>query len=314
MIQGCVPAASLSTVIPVEPDYAQLNSWAAHPEKHDLSDTNFTGISVTKDAEIPVFFVYPTVYFPGRGESWNADINSQEYRQSVQTPVLYQSTAFASAGPVYVPLYRQAAYKVYDVSPSKVTAQAYELAYNDVARAFDVFLNEIGDKPFILASHSQGTDHLERLMVSRPEFPWSERLVAAYLVGMPVDACVLPIPPCERPNQTGCAASWRTYREGTVVYSKVPNECLVLTNPLTWTTTTDIISRDENPGALINTKKPLYPKVAGARLSNGVVYTSHPKFPWSWALRTRNYHRGDINLYYQSVQENVVLRVSQFAR
>ena len=246
---------------------------------------------------------------------WNADVQSPEVQKAVQTPLGYQASVFNVAGPVYMPYYRQAAYDVYDVKPNSDTRSAYELAYRDIERAFDAFLREIGPStPFILASHSQGTDHLERLLNNRSDVDWKNRLVAAYLIGMPVDKSTLPVPPCELPDQTACVISWRTYKEGAKVHTKVPLENLVLTNPLSWTISPEKSERSTNTGALLNTEKPLKNEVASARLENGVVYTDRLKFPGSRLIITKNYHRGDINLYYQSIQENLLIRLQAWSR
>ena len=49
-------------------------------------------------------------------------------------------------------------------SKSEDAQKALDLAYGDVAAAFDQFVKEAGDRPIILAGHSQGALHLERLL------------------------------------------------------------------------------------------------------------------------------------------------------
>ena len=62
---------------------------------------------------------------------------------------------------------------------------AFELAYSDVLRAFDYYLaHENHGRPFILASHSQGSLHALRLIQERlAGKPLQKQLVAAYLIG-----------------------------------------------------------------------------------------------------------------------------------
>ena len=126
------------------------------------------------------------------------------------------------AGPVFTPYYRQASYQVYHVAPNPTTARAYYIAYEDVKAAFDQFLVEIGPgTPFLFAGHSQGADHLERLINSHLTSAHLDRLVVAYLVGMTIDQCKIAIPICRDETQTGCFCSWRTYAEGATVKNKL---------------------------------------------------------------------------------------------
>jgi hypothetical protein len=39
-----------------------------------------------------------------------------------------------------------------------------------------------------------------------------------------------------------------------------------------------------------------------------VLWISKPKFPGAFLLKTKNYHVGDINLFYRSIQENIESR------
>ncbi len=62
---------------------------------------------------------------------------------------------FAQAGPVFVPLYRQASlYTALSLFDDALEARAF--AYGDIVAAFVAFRREIGDRPFILAGVEQG--------------------------------------------------------------------------------------------------------------------------------------------------------------
>lgn len=84
-------------------------------------------------------------------------------------------TAFTSACRAFAPLYRQAA-----------MGGSWDLAYQDVLAAFEHFLSETGDRPFVLAGHSQGSMHIIRLVKDRiaPDQALMPRLVAIYAPGM----------------------------------------------------------------------------------------------------------------------------------
>lgn len=296
------------------PDYNDLNYWVAHPEKLDLSDSVFTSRPADQFG-IPVFFVSPTIHFPKKGETWNHDPSDAAAEHAFDTPVKYQSTAFNVAGPVYSPAYRQSAYQVYNVAPNPTTAKSYAIAYADVREAFAVFQKQIGPQsPYILASHSQGTDHLIRLIQNDLTKDQLDHLVVAYLVGMPVNDCDMKIPICESPNSTGCYTSWRTYHTKAKFYNKYPVECIGVVNPISWNTETNYVPSTKNLDALISDSKPLFQNLVSAKIQNGVVVTERPRFPGSILIRTKNYHRGDINLYYGNIQENVLIRCLQYQK
>src|SRR5438874_577844 len=73
------------------------------------------------------------------------------------------------------------------LSPQANAQKALDCAYRDVLAAFDRFVRESGDRPIILAGHSQGALHLSRLLRERiAGTPLARRIVAAYVVGWPV--------------------------------------------------------------------------------------------------------------------------------
>ncbi len=314
LLTSCGLSLSLHEEISIAPDYTSLDAWASHPEFEDYSDSSLA-FQQANQFGVPVFFVYPTVHFPEKGGSWSANISNPDYQEAVSTPIKYQAPAFNVAGPVFTPYYRQAAYQVYNVAPNPTTARAYRIAYEDVKAAFDQFLFEIGPgTPFILAGHSQGTDHLEHLINSHLTPDQLDRLVVAYLVGMPIDQCKIAIPICESETQTGCFCSWRTYAEGTEITNTLDEACIGVTNPITWNTSKVPAEKSQNLGALVRYNKPIISGITDARIDHGVVYAKRPHFPGSWVIRTKNYHRGDINLYFASIQENVRRRLLLYLR
>ena len=66
--------------------------------------------------------------------------------------------------------------------------KALELAYQDVRAAFNYFINERNNgRPFIIAGHSQGAFHADRLLKAVAGKALQQRLVAAYPVGFSID-------------------------------------------------------------------------------------------------------------------------------
>ena len=308
---GCGLSQDLVFKVPPAPDYTELDNWAGHGEKLDITDSVF--VPTSRTFGVPVFYVYPTVHFPKKGGSWNADSYAEEVRERTHYAVKMQSSAFNVAGPVYAPYYRQAAYQVYNVAPNTTTVNAYDLAYNDVRTAFEHFLVDIGpDVPFVLASHSQGTDHLERLIRNEFDNELQDRLFIAYLVGMPV-INDMPIPICEDPMQTGCFVSWRTFHKS-VETSSNDATMIGVVNPLSWNTSSVEVPADDNPGAFVFENGEVLPGLIGAQIQDGIIIADRPKFKGSWLMRTKDYHRGDINLYYMSIRENLEARLDYLER
>lgn len=318
---GSGPKKSFTEIpVPIKPDYNNPDNWAALPTRNDNANRTPPGFE-DKQAEAPVdvFFLHPTSYFGKKGDAWNANIDNLEINKSTdEGAILYQATAFNNIGKIYAPRYRQAVYDAYFTKDQASAKRAFDLAYQDVQDAFAYFLaNYNNGRPFIIASHSQGTTHAARLI---KEFidgkPLENKMVAAYLIGIPVDLDKFQsLRPCESPDDTSCLIGWRTFKMGTKpkILRKEKKYNLLITNPLTWKTSEELVPATKNDGTLFLDfeAKP----VAGshsAQIHESILWTNKPKFKGSWLLRTKNYHRGDINLFYVNIRENAANRVSVF--
>src|SRR5690606_1765782 len=109
------------------------------------------------------------------------------------------------------PRYREANVFVYVQRDKALARDVLDFAYQDVARAFDYFIDEYNQgRPFIIASHSQGTHHAMRLLKEKidPSADLYRRMVVAYAIGGRVNHQVADalehIPVCDSPEQTGC--------------------------------------------------------------------------------------------------------------
>ena len=95
-------------------------------------------------------------------------------------------------------------------------------------------------------------------------------------------------------------------------YAKNEGSPSVTVNPLTWTMTDTLAPRDMNEGAILTRFNHLVPHVTNARIHEGVLWVHRPYFPGAFLLRTRNYHIGDINLFYLNIRENVRTRIRSY--
>lgn len=313
--------------MPKAPDYSLETSWFSKPGRKDNAHmvAGYKGENYINDDTLKadVFFVYPTIYskkYAGHYR-WNADTKLEKLNRKIdKTTIKYQSTAFNFAGRMYIPKYRQANIKAYYTSDGLAAKAAFDTAYADVRRAFIYYMEHYNNgRPIIIASHSQGTNHTERLLA---EFfdgkPLQKQLVAAYLVGMPINTNrYQTIKPCSTATDTECFCSWGTYRENyypkTYIFRGYADA--VATNPISWKNNDDVkISPSENRGTLIWKFDRLYMNVCGAQSHIGLLWAKKPRFPGSGLITIKNYHLGDINLYYQNVRENAILRVSSYLK
>jgi len=306
--------------IPSPPNYADMNFWAAHPTKKDLSDSvPFPLQQEKKDTLADVFFVHPTTYLKNKKNitSLNSSISDAELNAKTDySSILYQASVFNASCNVYAPRYRQAHISAFYTQDTLAAQQAFELAYQDVRSAFEYYLmHHHNGKPIIIASHSQGTLHAARLLKDFFEDkPICKYLVIAYLWGMP-------IPPhyfktlslCKDSTQYNCIAGWRLFKEG-YIPEMIKNEPFVslAVNPISWKPDSIYIDRSYHQGAVLFNFNKVYHKTQGARIYKGVVWIDKPKFPFSFLYTQKNYHAGDINLFYLDIRENIKQRIQHY--
>ena len=301
------------------PDYTNLNYWASHPGKWDPADTIPAALSQEKKEKVvDVFFLHPTT-LTEEGENLVANASIDDPRinyKTDHTAILYQASVFNERARVFAPRYRQAHIKMYGEKDSTKQREAFELAYQDIKKAFEYYLNmENKGRPIIIASHSQGTTHSTRLI---KEFfdgkPLSQQLVSAYLVGMGVKKDIYKnIPICLDSLSTGCFTSWRTFRNDyNDGWAKRDDSSIAVVNPITWKTTTEMAYREQHQGAILYNLKKIYKHTHETQVEGAALWISRPKFPGSFLYTSKNYHAGDINLFYVDIRMDVSRRIDQY--
>ena len=306
-----------------KPNYSNLDFWAAHPWKHDPSDSVPEPLreNYHPDSTVDVFFLYPTSYTDlSKPLGWNAPIDNADINAKTDySSILYQASVFNAAGRIFSPRYRQAnlgSYYPITQEDSLNANAAFDIAYSDIKNAFEYYLNQYNNgRPIIIASHSQGTTHAKRLL--KEYFDGTilqNKLVAAYIVGIFVEPELLQnIKACENPNQTGCICSWRTFKEGYKPEFVVKEKfSAIVTNPLTWDITKTIASRKENSGSVLFNFNKINKGVADAIVNGGILWTRKPRFFGNIFYTSNNYHIADYNFYYLSIRKNVEQRINAF--
>jgi len=321
------------------PDYTQASSWISQPGMpNDPSSWRPAGDPATDKPATGahVFYIHPTTYL--ERDRWNAPIEpggDTEFRTRLF--VQSQASAFSDSGAIWAPRYRQAAYGAF-LLRSEDAQKALDLAYSDVSAAFDEFLRQIPpDSPIILAGHSQGALHLERLLRDKiAGKPISTRIVAAYVVGWPIstvsDLPALGLPACIAAQQTGCILSWMTFGDpanpdlvfhgweetrGLNGGERRQQEALCV-NPITGTANGAAPAQD-NPGTLVPsadmTSATLQAGIIGAHCTNGLLMLDGVPPPLGpYVLPGNNYHVYDYALFWGAIRRDSERRLAAWHR
>lgn len=303
------------------PYYSNLNFWAAHPWKKDLSDSVPKPLLNTyqQDSLADVFFIHPTTLTTKNDTNWNAEIDDAQINSKTDySTILYQASVFNEKCRVFAPRYRQAHIRSFYVH-SEDSDKAFEIAYTDIKAAFVYYLeNYNNNRPIIIASHSQGTKHAGRLLKEFFENKsLQNQLVCAYIIGLPVpDNYFTTLKPCTDSLSTGCFVSWRTFKSGSTEPDFISEEKFksVVINPLTWTIETAFVSSTFNKGGVLKNFNKIIPHVVSAQIHNNILWSSKPNVPGKIFYTQTNYHIGDINLFYLNIRENAAARINAFLK
>jgi hypothetical protein len=307
---------------PSPPDYSNPDHWAALPAKKDSADFYLNGhplVDNQKNAEADVFFIHPTSYRVGK--RWNAKIDQKKAnRRTDRLSMRMQASAFNASCKVYAPRYRQAALVTY-IEKKGVAPKVFDVAYQDVKKAFLYYLEHYNNgRPFIIAAHSQGTDHAARLLndlFSDPRL--KQQLVAAYLVGRPIYKDSLKfVQPCDSGSQTGCFVTWNAVPWGVKTLFGIDPNNLEFTNPMSWKRDTAYVPAKLNSGSL-----PLQCVKADVGLfdakvtENGLLWVHRPdgvNGKQYLYIESESFHVIEYNLFYMSIRENAKLRVNTYLK
>ena len=304
-----------------QPDYNNLDYWAAHPFKKDPSDNVPEDLKFElKDSIADVFFIHPTTYTDNNlPMGWNADINNDDLnRKTDNSTILYQASVFNKYCRVFAPRYRQANLHAFFTRDSDSAKKSLDLAYTDVKGAFEYYLTNLNKgRPIIIASHSQGTLHAQRLLKEFFEGqPLQKQLVCAYIIGLPVFSDYFSIlKPCEDSTATGCIIGWRTFKEGYIApFVAKENQKAIVINPLTWAMDSSLATKELNKGGVLRNFNQVIQGLVHAEIHGNILWVNKPQFFGSIFLTTKNYHIADYNLFYKNIRDNVGTRIKYFLK
>lgn len=296
---------------PAAPDYSIEKYWSALPFRTDAADKIPDTEQWVNDSlkNVDVFYIYPTIYMSGK--TWNANLENKKLNKRIDDkPVRYQASVFNESCRVYAPRYRQAIINAFYGEEGK---KSLEFAYQDVKTAFECYLKNYNqNRPFIIASHSQGTYHARKLLQEMIDTTaLRNRMVAAYIIGYGIDtAMYITLKPCENETQTNCYITWASFKYGInpTVKALYGNICI---NPLTWKTNSATAEKACSKGAILLDFNKQYEKQVCTEVHEGYLWvkTNIPVIS-GWT----NLHVADYNLFWYDIRANVKTRINEFLK
>ena len=248
-----------------------------------------------------------------------------------------QISAFSHVARCFAPYYRF-------VSFSGGHAGAFDVAFDDVAAAFEAFLSwSTDERPLIIAAHSQGSIHTMELL--KRFFDGDDdravrlraRLAGCYAPGTWVSPTELPkhVPICSYPGHVGSVALWMcaTHQADLTetligkVVGPYKGAAPVVVNPLTWSST---LTGDGEPavaadhlGALSSLPDGTYALLLDVcdvvtarggllRLGRGVEAPRVPSILTFDHGDGSDYHVFDLHLMWANVRKQVQLQVENW--
>ena len=302
--------------LPLKPDYSKSEYWGLLPDTQVQQPKGVKKSDYSPRAD--VFYIHPTIY--DNGLPWVASLQDEELNTAVDMWTMrHQASAFASAGRVFAPRYRQAHYRCFAIG-DKLSEEALRLAYSDVRDAFLFWLENWDDgRPLIIAGHSQGTWHARWLL--QEFFDGTElggRLVAAYIPGMAMyEDDFNDLQFCRAATDVNCICTWMTFGAGHtpewIIEDRAAGQTTMCINPINWSADEGLANdSDEHLGALTEGFRLMYRKVLTVRIERGILWLDVPRAIGGKKLHRDNWHVGDVNLFWANIRANSIERVEAY--
>jgi len=311
MINGVAEEKMKKETTTKKPDYSQKESWASRPD--------------STPHPVDVFYVFPTIY--SDQAPLNMDIiNRPDLQAKARGLMVAQGGVYSQSANLFAPFYRQTSFVALNPDEDMYTNKYFRIGADDVGEAFDYYLENLNQgRPFILASHSQGSLVMIDLIRNKLKDPkLQDKLVAAYLIGysiLPEDFQKYPwMKPAASADDTGVIISYNTQMPG-ATGSPVLITGAFCINPLNWTTDGTPADKELNKGAVFfddftGTLKKEVPHYAGATVNTktGALETVPPDYD---SLELGSFpdgvlHKFDYAFWYRNLEENVENRIKHY--
>ncbi|MCS4533738.1 DUF3089 domain-containing protein [Neisseria montereyensis] len=277
-------------------DYSQKDNWVAFENNGNKP--------------CDVFFVHPTTYLD-ESDGMNARLDNVALNAFTAQLVQELVGTFAESCNIYAPKYRQASINVLTL-PAEEGKQYLDFGRKDVENAWQYYRDNINqNKPYFIASHSQGSNNIKDMLVEQPNSIPKENLVGIYAIGYTVteqDIEKIGVPLGITPTQTPALITWNTIGKGG--QSIVIKEGALAVNPLDWTNSKQNQPNSKNTYAYINGRK--IPHFTSAQIDdNGALVIPTPEIidELLMPMGEEVYHIYDYNFFYGNIVQNVAERL-----
>lgn len=291
-------------------------------KKNSDDELMWSVIDETSNNNVDVFFVAPTAT-TGSGLLEYTEKNLSKFKGAV----LMEKGIYDTDARFYAPLYHQVLLDDYYLSDDELNKELNE-AYKDVNQKFKYYLKNInkGNK-IILAGFSQGADMCLRLLsdyVIKDEF--YNKFIACYAIGWKVTNNYLSqndrLKVAQGEDDQKVIISINTespnVNESFIIRN---NEYSYSINPLSWTTSNDVASKDLNKGAVfLDTRGNITKEVnnfTGCYIDDKrgtikVTDVDSSSYKTNIALFPEGvYHLYDYQFFYNDLKENVSKRINR---
>jgi hypothetical protein len=289
-----------SSSLPAEPDYSKKKCWL-HVDK-DISK------------KYDVFYVHPTTYMNDK-DGMIASLDNKTVNERTQSTFDRQVTAFAKSCNIFAPRYRQSSIKVLAMS-DKEREKYLSVGLGDVVKALKYYLENYNKgRPYILASHSQGSQVMRNLLLKYGSMIDKKKLIAVYAIGYTItadDLKKMDLPLAVSKDQLGGLITWNTI--GKDGKSPVLEAGALCVNPLSWNADKTDQPASKNIYARILLEDGKYlkiPNFTSASIDDkGGLVIPTPKIikQLSMGMGPEVYHGYDYDFFYGNLEENVAVR------
>ena len=305
------------------PDYTNADNWLVIPDN--------------PKAPVDVFYIVPTAYHPANPDAAPdlCEMDDAAVRKRAGEHIAHKGSCFITVGNYYAPMYRQSKVKTLISDDPKDRQTVLNGSFACVTAAFETYMRLYNHgKPFILASHSQGSVMLSMLLsgVFAKRKDYLDKMIAAYAIGFGITRVFLKANPhlkfAKGRTDTGVIISYNTEAPGVTARNITLPPDSVCINPISWNLGNVTAPKGQSLGSHIMTRDANgnvseikdIPHYADATIDEkrGVVVCSTvdpslfaiPEEPGFFPPGVM--HNGDLGLYYYDLKQNAIDRIEAF--
>ena len=293
-----VPARMPPTYIPEAPDYADDTMW--YTRENSTADRQCGRVSTSSPPGRPTGLrrtgapaTMPTCITPRTAPTWDKEISRI-------------AGYMGEAGDFYSPYYRHITIEGWATQNEDTINNRFRTAFSDVQAAFETFLEQRPDRPFVLAGFSQGGKAVVELLKTMPA-DVARRLVAAYVLGYkvtPADTLATEnIRPARGATDTGVTICYNSVSDVRYIQPVVAAPCAMCINPVNWRT-------DATPATLHDTITVSVSPEHHVLVVKG--YSGSEYQPILGFLNVGDFHSAEPWLYEECLRENIRARVEAY--